>query len=217
MIDLDIWIKNYLNAVDACFPERAWFVGLQGSYGRGEATEDSDIDMVVILDHVTEEDLIRYRRMLDTLPYRDRQCGFLSGREEIFSWDPADLFQLFFDTTPLRGSLEELRILLDDSAVERAIKMGCCNIYHGCVHNMLYGRSENVLMGLYKAASFVVQAICYRSTGVYVRRIPQLRKYLSTAEREIVDTFLELKRGGSVDLDEMSRRLFTWVGGRIRS
>ena len=43
-------MDEFLQALDRAFGERVWFVGLQGSYGRGEATETSDIDVVVILD-----------------------------------------------------------------------------------------------------------------------------------------------------------------------
>ncbi len=39
----------------------SYFVGLQGSYGRGEATESSDIDIVVILDELTEFDKMSER------------------------------------------------------------------------------------------------------------------------------------------------------------
>ena len=42
------------------------FVGLQGSYARGEATEASDIDVVVVLDELYFADLLKYRDMLDT-------------------------------------------------------------------------------------------------------------------------------------------------------
>ena len=216
MIDLQLWVNDFLNALDRNFPGRIFFVGLQGSYGRGEATPDSDIDMVVILDQLTAGDLSAYRRMLEQLPHREKQCGFLSGREELRNWDPADLFQLYFDTTPIRGSLDEIRHLLDGEAVDRAIKMGVCNLYHGCVHNMLYGRSTEVLRGLYKAATFVVQAICYRQNGVYVRNVSGMTGSLSTEEWEVVDTFCRMKAGEPIDLDAMSQRLFEWAGEWIR-
>ena len=50
MIDIHTWMETFLEALDRTFPARVRFVGLQGSYGRGEATEGSDIDAVVILD-----------------------------------------------------------------------------------------------------------------------------------------------------------------------
>ena len=212
MINIDLWIKDFLRALDGTFGDRVGFVGLQGSYGRGEASEDSDLDMVVILDQLTADDLVQYRRMLSTLPHREKQCGFLSGWGELMDWDPSDLFQLYYDTVPISGSLDAVRPLLTTDTVKRAIKMGACNIYHGGVHNMLYGHSDRTLLGLYKAATFVCQAICYQQTGVYHRSRGELVKNLSTDEREIVDTFSSLKNGCDMDFDALSFRIFSWAG-----
>lgn len=205
------WINQFLQVLDETFGERVWFAGLQGSYGRGEATETSDIDVVVILDDVSAVDLQTYRAMLDTLPNRELICGFLSGKQELLNWEPSDLFQFYYDTKPLKGSLDELLELLDDAAVNRAIKSGVCNIYHGCVHNMLHEKSEAVLRGLYKSASFVVQAICFAQTGTYVSRQKDLLAVVSPDESVMVDTFLKLKQGGEMDFDKMSETLFVWA------
>ena len=159
MIDINSWTDMFITALQRHFADRLWFVGLQGSYGRGEATDSSDIDMVVILDELSSDDIKKYNDMLDTLPHRDKICGFLSGKRELFNWEPSDLFQFYFDTTAIIGSLDELLSLIDGTAVDRAIKIGACNIYHGCVHNMLYEKSEDMLKSLYKSASFVIQAI----------------------------------------------------------
>ena len=159
MIDIKKWIDDFSKALYNNFGNRVWFVGLQGSYGRGEATEASDIDMVVILDEVTALDISLYNTMLDSLPHRKLICGFLSGKEEILNWEPSDLFQFYYDTKPIKGSLDDLLPLIDEKAVTKAIKAGVCNIYHGCVHNMLYDKNEDILKGLYKSASFVIQAI----------------------------------------------------------
>ena len=217
MIDMKDWTEQFLKALDSCFSDRVWFVGLQGSRGRGEATDTSDIDMVVILDELRAEDIAAYSAMLDRLPHRELCCGFLSGQAEICAWEPSDLFQLCFDTTPIRGSLDELLTLLDDAAVERAIRIGACNIYHGCVHNMIHGKSEDVLRGLYKGASFVAQAIGYRKTGRYQRHQQDLREILHTNDQQVVDTFLRLKNGGDVEFAAMSRTLFDWAGRLIRN
>ena len=52
MIDTTVWLKELLAALDETFDSRVWFVGLQGSYARGEATDSSDLDVVVILDRL---------------------------------------------------------------------------------------------------------------------------------------------------------------------
>ena len=75
MIDITTWMANFLQALNKTFANRVWFVGLQGSYGRGEATETSDIDVVVILDELCASDIQTYNTMLDTLPHRELICG----------------------------------------------------------------------------------------------------------------------------------------------
>lgn len=212
MIDIDNWMKLYLDALNQTFDNRIWFVGLQGSYGRGEATETSDIDLVVILDELTIADVRNYNKMLDTMPHRELICGFLSGKREIFHWEPSDLFQFCNDTTPIMGSLGEVLAQVDDGAISRAVKIGACNVYHGCVHNMLYEKSGEILKGLYKAASFVVQAICYQQTGRYIRCQKDLLLEVENDEKEIIETFLQLKNGGGVEFQKMSEYLFVWSG-----
>ncbi|MBE6609183.1 MAG: nucleotidyltransferase domain-containing protein [Ruminococcaceae bacterium] len=211
MIDINDWINRFLNILNDTFGERVWFVGLQGSYGRGEATETSDIDVVVILNQLSVTDIQKYNTMLDTLPNRELICGFVSGKNELLDWEPSDLFQFCHDTTPIKGSLDEVVKVVDETAVNRAIKIGACNIYHGCVHNMVHEKSEDILKGLYKSASFVVQAIAFKQIGQYVKHQSELRDVVSNHERIIVDTFLILKNGGTVDFNSMSETLFSWA------
>ncbi|MCD2493132.1 nucleotidyltransferase domain-containing protein [Lacrimispora sp. NSJ-141] len=210
MIDLTAWINEFLTVLNESFKDRIWFVGLQGSYGRNEATEASDIDMVVILDKLSAPDIQAYRTMLDTLPHRELVCGFLSGKNEIRKWETSDLFQFCHDTRSIKGSLDDLLQLVDDAAVTRAIKIGVCNIYHACVHNMLYERCDEILKGLYKSASFAAQAIYFKQNGVYMSSQKDLLGVVSAEEKAIVRTFLSLKNGGVIDFEEMSERLFDW-------
>ncbi len=209
MIDISAWMEAFLTALDAVFAGRVWFVGLQGSYARGEATETSDLDVVVVLDELTVSDLRAYREMLDRLPHREKLCGFLSGKNELLRWEPSDLFRLYHDTMPIKGSLDDLKPFIDGAALDRAIKIGACNIYHGCVHNMLHERSEEILKGLYKSASFVVQAIAFRQTGKYINCQKDLLPIVSSDERTVVEAFLRMKSGEAADLDKMSELLFS--------
>ena len=212
VIDISTWMNQFLQTVNKTFGERIWFIGLQGSYGRGEATETSDIDIVLILDKLSAMDIQTYNHMLDTLSHREQICGFLSGKKELLNWEASDLFQFYYDTKPIKGNLDELLLLIDESAINRAIKIGACNIYHGCVHNMLYEKSDEILKGLYKSASFVIQAICFKETGNYIRHQNDLLKTVSPDERVILETFYDLKNGRTPDFHKMSETLFHWSG-----
>ena len=215
MLNISAWTESFLNALNKTFRSRIWFVGLQGSYARGEETETSDIDMVVILDELTFSDIEAYNSMLDTLEHRELICGFISGKNDILSWEPSDLFQFYYDTVPLKGSLDELLSKIDEESVSRAIKTGACNIYHSCVHNMLYEKSDEILKGLYKSATFVIQANVFSETGRYFRHQKDLLNAASADEKEIIKTFLRLKSGETADFNKASESLFSWAKSLI--
>ena len=215
MINITTWLDGFLKALNDTFEGRVWFVGLQGSYGRGEATETSDIDVVVILDELSASDIHKYNTMLGTLPHRELICGFVSGKNELLNWEPSDLFQFYYDTTPIKGSLDELLAVIDGAAIDSAIKIGACNVYHGCVHNMLHEKSDDILRGLYKSASFVVQAIAFKQTGKYIKYQKDLLGVVSADEQKIIETFLKLKNGETVELGKMSEELFAWAKKQI--
>ena len=215
MIDITVWMQDFLQTLNETFANRVLFVGLQGSYGRGEATETSDIDVVVILDELSASDIQKYNTMLDTLPHREQICGFLSGKDELLQWEPSDLFQFYYDTSPIQGSLDELLAVIDETAVDRAIKIGACNIYHGCVHNILHEKSDEILYGLYKSASFVVQAIAFKQTGKYIKTQKDLLGVVSADERKIIEILSKLKNGDTVEFGTMSEFLFAWAKKQI--
>ena len=82
----------------------------------------------------------------------------------------------------------------------RAIRIGACNLYHGCVHNMLYGKSDRALAGLYKSAAFILQAVHFRRSGSYIRHLDALIPLLPQKDRAILQTAQALKRGAPVNI-----------------
>ena len=137
-MDLEKWLADWTACVDGIFGERIRFLGIQGSYGRGEATAESDIDVVLLLDGLQLEDLQAYDEAVSALPMREKLCGFVGGWEELIHWDKADLFQFIQDTTPLRGSLDALWCEITKEDIQRAVHKGACDLYHGCVHKALF-------------------------------------------------------------------------------
>ena len=211
MVNIDVWVDSFTCKLKSVFENRIEFIGLQGSYGRGEASGTSDIDIVVILDKLQTSDIQIYNDMLDTMPHRELICGFVSGKAELLNWESSDLFQFYYDTTPIVGSIDYLLPLIDDTAVTRAIKIGACNIYHGCVHNMLHEKSEDILKGLYKAATFVVQAIVFKQTKRYIKSKEALLAVAELPEQAIIENFLKYKSCESIDFDMASQSLFEWA------
>ena len=98
MINTDKLLELFIKNLHLIFGEKIIFIGLQGSYARGEATENSDIDVVIILDKLTFENLKSYGNMLDLMPEKQLFCGFISGKEELKKWTDYDIFQFYHDT-----------------------------------------------------------------------------------------------------------------------
>ena len=210
MIDIKTWVPQFVNKVEQSFGNRIWFIGLQGSYGRNEATDASDIDVVVILDELRIDDLKTYRDMLDTLPNRDFICGFISGKAELLNWEASDLFQFYYDTEPIKGNLDALLEKIDKRSVRRAIKIGACNIYHACVHNFVHEKNYDILRSLYKSAVFVIQAVWFYETGNYIKSKTELQSAIYPPSA-VLDTAQKLKCGEKVQFDAMSELLINWT------
>ena len=210
---INLWIKEYTRQLIKLFGSRIWFVGLQGSYGRNEANEQSDIDVVVILDRVTSEDIREYGTLLDRLPQREKTCGFISGKQELLNWEKSDLFQFYFDTLPIVGSLDLLKDYFSAEDIRRAVRIGACNVYHGCTHNMVHEKSWDILKGLYKSASFTLQAIGFLQTGKYEKNKDDLLKQLSPEDQVVLSISRMLKGSnptGPESFKKLSDELLSW-------
>ena len=212
-IDIRAWLDQTRRELQTAFGPRLRFLGLQGSYGRGEAREDSDIDLVVILDQVGEEDWAAYRVVLERLPHRGLICGFFSGAAELEHWDRADLFQFVHDTTPILGSLSGIVPPLDRADAARALRRTACDLYHAVGHNVLHQRSAALLAAQFKAAAFALRARHYVRTGVFLRASADLAAALPPEDLAV----LEGGRGLTADnLDVRSLLLLDWAGRIIR-
>ena len=195
MLDIKIWMAAYVQAVRAAFGDRVRYIGLQGSRGRGEASDASDIDVVCILDTCSLRDLEAYRAAVADLPDRDKLCGFVSGTAELAAWDGADLFQFRHDTTDWYGRLAGLLPPENEEDARRALHTGACGLYHLCCHNFLHGRSREAVAEAYKSAVFLLQAKTYLEQGVYCRRRAELARCLTGIDLEILQTAQALKAG----------------------
>ena len=72
MIELDAYLRELISECRSAFGGRLKYVGLQGSYLRGDANEDSDVDVMVILDGFSAEDMDLYRGGLSAEAYDKR-------------------------------------------------------------------------------------------------------------------------------------------------
>lgn len=201
---------QYRQTVIEAFGTRVRFIGLQGSRSRGEATERSDIDAVLVLDQVGMEDLERYRALLDGLPHRERACGFVSGQAELAAWDPADRYMLYRDTLPVFGDLQDLVPPPTREEAAAAALTGACAIHHMVTHNYLHGRREQVLRGAFKTAAFVLRAKVEAEQGVYARTLKELKQRTDGLDAQVLR-----HRDEVTDLQKGTELLLAWTRGII--
>ena len=208
-IEFTSWLKVFQKKLISLFGNRIKFFGLQGSYGRGEQTAESDIDVVIILDEVKFKDLQKYQSMLDSFKEHDMICGFISGERELMNWEKSDLLQLVLDTKPIIGSLEHLQNLFSDDDIRRSVLIGACNLYHACSHNFLHAKDSNMLVGLYKAARFTIRMKHFLDTGSYISSMKLLSEHVTDKDRTILNIASSefLKN----DFTEHSRILIEWT------
>ena len=207
--DITSWLKVFQERLISLFGNRIKFFGLQGSYGRGEQTADSDIDVVIILDEVNFKDLQNYQSMLDSFDEHDMICGFVSGERELINWEKSDILQLVLDTKPIIGSLEHLQNLFSDDDIRRSVLTGACNLYHTCSHNFLHAKDINTLVGLYKAARFTVRMKHFLDTGSYISSMKHLSELVTGKDRTILD--IASSEIHEKNFDEHSRILLEWT------
>ena len=86
MFHPDTYIASLINLLQPVLGERLIYVGLQGSYLRGEATETSDIDIMAVIRDMTVADLDAYRKAIESLEGFDKSCGFICGKDELMHW-----------------------------------------------------------------------------------------------------------------------------------
>ena len=71
MFDLDKYLADLITKCRSAFGERLLYMGLQGSWLRGEARDNSDIDVMVILDLFSVRDMDTYRAILKEIGFYD--------------------------------------------------------------------------------------------------------------------------------------------------
>lgn len=213
MVDIEKWMQTFQKSVYEAFGNRILFIGLQGSYGRGEADENSDIDVVLILDAVSLCDLKEYRKTIENLAHREKICGFVAGKNELAGWDRTDLFQFYYDTAPVMGTMDAIISAPGRQEARCAALSGACEIYHGTSHNFLHKRSPAVLHAFCKLAAFALRAKYFYETGNFYKTRSELYGAASDPERFILNAELEWKgrtKFSDADFEEITRALIIW-------
>jgi len=212
MIIANDWMTELTEKLKSYFGDKLILTGLQGSYQRDEATENSDIDAVIILDALSLGDLKTVKGVLATMPENDKTCGFISGRNELRNWPKHELLQFMNDTCLYYGSFDGLLPEIRRDDVIESVKIGASGLYHACCHTFLHGEPQ-ALKELYKGAFFILQATYYLRHGEYVRSKKELLPLLTETEREILSVSMswnEHQKKIIADSDEYFSLIISW-------
>ncbi|MBR4666758.1 MAG: nucleotidyltransferase domain-containing protein [Lentisphaeria bacterium] len=210
-------IENYLQALirrlQDEFGKRLIYVGLQGSFRRCEADENSDIDIMVTLDRLDAADLDCYRGIIAALPAFERSCGFISGRAELKNWPRHEICQLLHETRDCYGSLRPLLPDYGRADVENYIRISISNLYHLLCHGRIHGAPEECadrLRGLYKPVFYILQNSFYLQTGEWVMTRAELATRLAGPDRDVMQMALTVRSGAEFDTEKAFSLLFDW-------
>ena len=217
--DVDIWLDTTIEKLQEKFSQNLLFVGLQGSYNRGEATNFSDIDLIVILENLTFEDLKRYRLIIDSLPHKEKACGFISGKNELQKWSKADMFQFYYDTKSLYGKLEDIIQPPSLDEIKQSIKISSENLYHATVHSFVHSNNYvEDLQNLYKMTFFILQAKYFVQTNNYIPTKKQLVEQLNETEKEILNICINkenILNYSQSEIETLYCKLIEWCSSNI--
>lgn len=212
--DIKSWMETLTEKLRAYFQDGLLFVGLQGSYHRGEAHGDSDIDAVVILSEVTIDALTAYRRILQELPESHLSCGFISGKRELMNWPKHELFQFARDTEAFYGELAPLLPDIGRQDIIDGVRNGASALYHSCCHTAVHsGQDLRALRGMYKSAFFILQSLHYLQSGAYIATKRELLPLLPETERQILLAGMDWaaeEQAAAADPDRCFSQLLQW-------
>ena len=213
MIDIDVYITQLIDLLKARFGSRLLYVGLQGSYLRGEATDHSDIDVMVILDDLCVADLDNYREIIQNMDHYDLSCGFICGKEELLKWNPLEICHLINTTKDYYGNLSSYVPEYSEADVRNFCKMSVNNIYHEICHRYIHASKERNIEALpetYKGVFFILQNLYYLSSGEFVATKMELLPLLTGKSYEILKRALELADCAMYDFDDSFKLLLNW-------
>lgn len=213
MVDINAYMRDLTARLRAEFGGELRYVGLQGSYLRGEATQDSDIDVMTVFEPFTGDTLTRYRRVIQSLPHADIACGFTCGLGDLRGWNRGEIAHLLGSTGDYYGCLRALAPAFSLADTWDYVKLSAGNLLHALCHRRLYRpdkETREALLADARCVFFILQDLHYLRTGDFVRTKAALLDRLSGLDRQALALLLTLSAGEDCDVPEAFDTLFAW-------
>ena len=213
VIDYENYIKQLTKMLQESIGDRLLYVGLQGSYLRGEANENSDIDIMVVIDGLKVADMDLYKEAISRLEEVEKSCGFIAGKEEMAHWNPLEICHLLHTTKDYYGKLEELVPAYTEQDIRNFVTMSVNNLFHEICHRYIHRsweRNVEALPGSYKGVFFILQNLHFLEQGDFVQTKQELLAVLTGKNKQVLAKALEFGKGETYDFDEAYELLFSW-------
>ncbi|MBQ8129961.1 MAG: nucleotidyltransferase domain-containing protein [Clostridia bacterium] len=210
MFDLDKYLADLIMNCRPAFGERLLYMGLQGSWLRGEAHENSDIDIMVILDGFSVRDMDTYRGILKGIGFYERSCGFICGKDEMKRWNPLEVCQLRQTTKDLVGVLTDYLPPATREDEINYVKLSLGNLYHELCHRYIHAdRDKNTasFRGTCKSVFYLIQNLHFLESGHFILGRKDLKEAVTEEDRIILE-LAALPDG--CDFDQAFSFLFAW-------
>lgn len=213
MIRIEEYIDGLTDILADAFGERLVYIGLQGSYLRNEATENSDIDIMAVIDDISVEDLDTYRQALVSIGNFDKSCGFICGRADLSHWNPLELCHLLNTTKDYYGELKNLVPAYTMEDERNYVKFSLNNLYHELCHRYIHADREHNISRLpvtCKSVFYIVQHLHYLRTGNFVPTKRELLECVQDEDKAVLELSVSLRNDDGYDFDRAFSLLFRW-------
>ena len=219
MYDPEKYMESLISLLKARFGERLIYVGLQGSYERGEATPDSDIDPMVFIKNLTSADLGAYRQIIKSLDRPDKSCGFLADSDTVSNWNALEIFSLVQSTRDYFGCLSAIVPAYTQSDIRAYALMSANNLLHEITHRFVHAAPEKSaakLGGLEKGLCFTLQHVVYLEKGIFPKTRSALSNTLCEDDRLLYETVTNIRNGADLPFDAAFGIVFDTLNRLIR-
>ena len=219
MIDIEKYISRLTDALRQQFAERLLYVGLQGSYLRGEATESSDIDIMVVIDGLSVTDLDMYREIIRGMEHTERSCGFICSKTDLANWNPLEIFHILHTTKDYFGNLSTLIPAYTRQDICNFVKISVNNLYHAVCHEYVHGNEHDIfeLTAAYKSVFFILQNLLYLRHGTFVATKAEILPLLNAEDSAVLQREIELSNGIQHDFADSFSMLFKWCRNTMQN
>jgi len=220
MIDPKAYLDALIPRLKTVFAERLAYVGLQGSYLRGEAHEGSDIDIMLVVENLSVADMDTYRQIISQLDFPEKSCGFICSKADLAHWNPLEIFHVLNSTRDCYGPLSNLIPEYSRQDVIHFIKYSLNNLYHEICHRYIHADREKSVANLpfsLKGVFFILQNLHWLRTGNYISTKSELLAALTGKDRQVLQMSIEIPGSGAYDFDACFECLFSWCQETLAS